>query len=109
MSFAAAAVLVFLAVAVGIPAVTVGVAFALAGRPNWLARRGRRRIEPTIHAYLMLVVVALFALALLFVVPFAVAFGGLPHGFTGLEGVFLAVLVLAGLGYAWRRGVLHWQ
>jgi NADH:ubiquinone oxidoreductase subunit 3 (subunit A) len=57
----------------------------------------------------MVAVLVVVALALLLVLPWAVAFGGLPHGFTAAEGAFLAVLTLFGLGYAWRRGVLRWQ
>ena len=107
MSLAPAALLVALAVVVGIPLVSLGVAVVLGGRPAWLG--GGRRVEPGIQTFLMLAVLAVFALALLFVLPWAVAFGGLPHGFTALEGAFLAVLTLFGLGYAWRRGVLRWQ
>ncbi|HEV7677811.1 MAG TPA: NADH-quinone oxidoreductase subunit A [Candidatus Dormibacteraeota bacterium] len=108
MSLAAAALLVFLAVVVAIPALTLGAAVVLAGRPTWLGARGRRG-EPGIQTVLMLSVLVVLAMALLFVLPWAVAFGGLPHGFTAVEGLFLAVLVLAGVGYAWRRGVLRWQ
>jgi len=106
MPYALAAVLVLLAVAVAVPALVLGVAMAVAGRPHFLGARDR---EPNIHAFLMLVVLAVVAVALAFVVPFAVAFSGLPHRFTGVEGLFLAVLALLGLGYAWRRGVLRWQ
>lgn len=110
MSFAAAAVLVALATSVGIPLVVVGAALLLAGRPRWLAVPGRgRRAQPDIHAYLMVVVLVIVAVALFFLLPWAVAFGGLPHKFTGAEGLFLAVLTLLGAGYAWRRGVLRWQ
>jgi NADH:ubiquinone oxidoreductase subunit 3 (subunit A) len=108
MSLAPAALLVFVAVVVAIPAVTLGVAVALAGRPHWLGARGRRG-EPGIHTVLMLSVLVVVALALLVALPWAVAFGGLDHGFTAVEGIFLAVLVLGGAGYAWRRGVLRWQ
>jgi NADH:ubiquinone oxidoreductase subunit 3 (subunit A) len=109
MSYAAAAILVFLAVVVGIPLATGGVAVLLAGRPAWLGWGGRRRAEPDIQAFLMLAVLVVVALALLLVVPFGVAFGGLHHGFTAVEGAFLAVLTLIGVGYAWRRGVLRWR
>jgi NADH:ubiquinone oxidoreductase subunit 3 (subunit A) len=110
MSFAAAAVLVALATAVGIPLVVLGVAVVLGRRPNWVPlRRRRHRADPNIHAYLMLAVLVVVAVALLFLLPWAVAFGGLAHKFTGAEGVFLAALTLLGLCYAWRRGVLRWQ
>jgi NADH:ubiquinone oxidoreductase subunit 3 (subunit A) len=109
MSYAVAAVVVFVAMVVVVPAVTLGIALTWARRPTWLARDRAHRRQPDIHAYLMLVVVAVMALALAFVIPFAAAFGSLRHGFTGAEAIFLAVLVLLGLGYAWRRGVLRWQ
>ena len=110
MSFAAAAVLVALATAVGIPVVVLGAAVLLAGRPGWVRiGRGRRGADPTINAFLMLAVLTVVSLALLFLLPWAVAFGGLPHRFTGAEGLLLAGLTGLGVAYAWRRGVLRWQ
>lgn len=106
MPYAVAAILAFLVVCVAVPGLVLGLAMAVAGRPRWLGGRDR---EPDIRSFLMLVVLAVVALALAFVVPFAVAFSGLPHAFTGVLGLFLAVLALLGLGYAWRRGVLRWQ
>jgi NADH:ubiquinone oxidoreductase subunit 3 (subunit A) len=103
MSFAAAAVLVFLAVAVAVPGITLGVSMLVAGRPRWISRRRR---EPTINTFLMLVALAIVTVAFAFVVPWAVAFGGLPHHFTAVEGLFLAALTLFGAGYAWRRAAL---
>ena len=106
MAFAPAAILVVLALGVAVPAIVLGVAVLLAGRPRW---RPIARGHADIHTYLMLVVLSVVAVAAMFLLPFAVAFGGLPHKFTGGEGLFLAVLVLGGVGYAWRRGVLRWQ
>ena len=106
MSFAAAAILVVLAVALAVPGIVLGVAVLLAGRPHWLRTAGR---ELGIDTFLLLAVLAIVAVAAMFLLPWAVAFGGLPHKFTAVEGLFLAVLTLAGLGYAWRRGVLRWQ
>ena len=106
MSYPVAVILVFLTVAVAAPALTLAIAVALAGRPTWLERKRR---EPGIESFLMLVVLAIVAVALAFVVPFAAAFGVLPHRFTGVVGLFLGVLTAAGVGYAWRRGVLRWE
>jgi hypothetical protein len=106
MSYAPAAILVVLAIAVAIPAIVLSLAVLLAGRPTWLGTAER---EPGIHTFLLLVVLAIVAVAAMFLLPWAVAFGGLPHKFTAVEGLFLAVLTLAGVGYAWRRGVLRWQ
>ncbi len=104
MSYVLAAILVFLAVVVAVPGIVLGVAVLAGGRPRVL-----RRGEPGIHTFLMLAVLAVVAVAAAFLLPWAVAFSGLPHAFTGVEGLFLAVLALLGLGYAWRRGVLRWQ
>jgi NADH:ubiquinone oxidoreductase subunit 3 (subunit A) len=112
MSFAAAALLEFLGLVVLAPALVLGVAVLLAGRPGWMARpeRGRRAAaEPGIQTFLMLAVLAVVGIALVFVVPFAVAMSPLGHRETGLLGLFLAVLVALGVGYAWRRGALRWQ
>jgi len=104
MSVAPAALLEFLAIAVAIPALTLGVAVLLGGRHAWLSRG--RRAEPGIQSFLMLAVLVVVDLALVFLLPWAVAFGGLSHRVTAIEGVFLAALTLFGLGYAWRRGAL---
>lgn len=106
MPYAVATILVVLAVAVALPAIVLGLATLVAGPPPWLARRGT---QPGIQAYLMLVVLAIVAVSAAFLLPFAVAFGGLPHRFTGVEGLFLAVLIALGVGYAWRRGALRWD
>jgi NADH:ubiquinone oxidoreductase subunit 3 (subunit A) len=106
MSFAAAALLDFLVIVVAIPAVVLGVAVLLGGRPAWL---GRRRAEPGIHGFLMISVLSVLAIALLFLVPFAASFGALRHRESAALGLFLALLVLLGLGYAWRRGVVRWS
>ena len=106
MSFALATVLVVLAVAVGLPATVLGIAVLLAGRPRWL---GDRRREPGIQSFLMLAVLSVVAVFWAFVVPFGVAFGGLSHRFTGAAGLFMFVLMLLGIGYAWRRGALRWE
>ncbi|HZS13629.1 MAG TPA: NADH-quinone oxidoreductase subunit A [Candidatus Dormibacteraeota bacterium] len=111
MPYPVAAILELVAIAVAVPAVTLGVAVLLGGRPSWLDRDRRgRRAEPDIHTFLMLAVLAVVDLGLVFLVPFAVAFGGLhPHRDTALVGLFMAVLTLLGVGYAWRRGVLRWS
>jgi NADH:ubiquinone oxidoreductase subunit 3 (subunit A) len=105
MSYVPAAILVFLAVVVAIPAIVLGLAVLPAGRAPRVLRGG----DPGIQTFLMLTVLVVLAVAAMFLVPWAVAFAGLPHRFTGVEGLFLAVLALVGLGYAWRRGVLRWR
>ncbi len=106
MPFAAAAILAVLAVAVAAPALALGAVALLAGRPR---RLDLRDPQPSIQTFLMLAVLAVVAVALAFAVPFAVAFASLPHGFTAVEGLFLAALTVLGVAYAWRRGALRWQ
>jgi len=110
MSYALAAIVVAVAVVVVVPAITLGLAVLLGGRPAWMAPpRRARRAEPSIQAFLMLVVLVIVDVAVLLLVPWAAALGNLPAGFTAVEGAFLAVLTLLGVAYAWRRGVLRWQ
>ena len=45
---------------------------------------------------------------ILFLLPFAVAFGGLPVGAFIAMMVFLLLLV-EGLVWAWQKGVLNWK
>jgi hypothetical protein len=114
MSFAPAALLEFLAIAVAIPAVTLGLAILRGGVPAWMrpggrGASGREQAQPGIQSFLMLALLLVVDLALVFVLPLAVAFGGLPSRDTAVEGAFLAALILVGAGYAWRRGVLRWR
>jgi NADH:ubiquinone oxidoreductase subunit 3 (subunit A) len=110
MSFLPALVVELLVVAVAVPALTLAVAVMLLGRPAWLGgTRRQRRAEPGIQSFLLLCVLVVVDLALVFVVPFVGAWTSQGHRYTALIGLFLAVLVLLGLGYAWRRGVLRWD
>jgi len=57
--------------------------------------------------YLYAIIFLIFDVEALFLLPFAVAFTGLPVGaFAGIL-VFLLLLV-EGLVWAWRKGVLQW-
>lgn len=110
MSFLPALIVEVLVIAVAVPALSLAVAVMLLGRPAWLGRpRGGRRAEPGIHSFLLLCVLVVVDLALVFVVPFVGAWGSQGHRYTAVIGLFLAVLALLGLGYAWRRGVLRWD
>jgi NADH:ubiquinone oxidoreductase subunit 3 (subunit A) len=58
--------------------------------------------------YLYAIIFLVFDVETVFLLPFAVAFGGLPVGaFLGML-VFLLLLV-EGLVWAWRKGVLTWK
>lgn len=58
--------------------------------------------------YLYALVFLIFDVELLFLLPFAVAWSGLPLGAVGVMLVFVLLLV-EGLIWAWRKGVLEWQ
>ncbi len=57
--------------------------------------------------YLYALVFLIFDVEMLFLVPFAVAYAGLPAGAAAALLVFLLLLV-EGLVWAWRKGVLQW-
>ncbi len=58
--------------------------------------------------YLYALVFLVFDVEVIFLLPFAVAFGGLSIGAVLAMLVFLLLLV-EGLVWAWRKGVLTWQ
>ena len=58
--------------------------------------------------YLYAIVFLIFDVETIFLLPFAVSFGGLPVG--AFIGMILFLLLLAeGLVWAWRKGVLTWK
>ena len=67
---------------------------------------GRRRTP--VQFYLVAVLFILFDIEIIFLLPWAVVLRDLR--WTGLAemGVFVAIL-LAGYGYAWRKGALDWE
>ena len=58
--------------------------------------------------YLYGIIFLIFDVETIFLLPFAVAFTGLPAGAFLAMVVFLLLLV-EGLVWAWRKGVLTWQ
>ena len=58
--------------------------------------------------YLYAIIFLIFDVETIFVLPFAVAFGGLPAGAFVAMMVFLLLLV-EGLFWAWQKGVLTWK
>ena len=58
--------------------------------------------------YLYGIIFLIFDVETIFLLPFAVAFTGLPFGAFLAMMVFLLLLV-EGLVWAWRKGVLTWQ
>lgn len=60
------------------------------------------------HYYLYAILFLIFDVEVLFLLPFAVAFTGLPTG--ALIAMLVFILLLAeGLVWAWQRGYLEWK
>lgn len=57
--------------------------------------------------YIFALVFLIFDIEIVFLYPWAVAFDQLPL-FAVLEGVLFIVMLVAGLIYTWRKGVLEW-
>jgi NADH-quinone oxidoreductase subunit A len=73
-----------------------------------LAPAGDSWIQFKAHYYLYAIMFLIFDVEILFLLPFAVAFSGLPAG--ALVAMLLFVLLLAeGLVWAWGRGFLEWR
>ena len=58
--------------------------------------------------YLYAIIFLVFDVETIFLLPFAVAFTGLPVGAFGAMVIFL-VLLVEGLVWAWRKGFLAWK
>jgi NADH:ubiquinone oxidoreductase subunit 3 (subunit A) len=58
--------------------------------------------------YLYAIIFLIFDVETVFLLPFAVSFGGLPAGAFVAMMIFLLLLV-EGLVWAWRKGVLTWR
>lgn len=57
--------------------------------------------------YIYALVFLVFDVEIVFLFPWAVAFNQLPL-FAVVEGVIFILILIAGLIYAWRKGVLEW-
>ncbi len=113
---------VFLAVALAFPLVMLAVAkswsrFFQPAKPGasknatyecGLAPTGDSWIQFKAHYYLYAIFFLIFDVEVLFLLPFAVAFTGLPTG--ALIAMLVFILLLAeGLVWAWHRGYLEWK
>ena len=111
----------FLAVAVAFPLALLGVArlwfrFFQPAKPSadkndvyecGIASSGDSWIQFKAHYYLYAILFLIFDVEVLFLLPFAVAFTGLPLG--ALLTMLVFILLLAeGLVWAWQRGHLEW-
>jgi len=112
----------FLAVAIAFPLVALGVAqlwfhFFQPAKPSGIKNdvyecgvpsSGDSWIQFKAHYYLYAILFLIFDVEVLFLLPFAVAFTGLPAG--ALLAMLVFILLLAeGLVWAWQRGYLEWS
>ncbi|MCX6943868.1 MAG: NADH-quinone oxidoreductase subunit A [Verrucomicrobiota bacterium] len=112
----------FLGVALAFPIVLLGVAqlwfwFFQPAKPSpmkndvyecGLPPAGDSWIQFKAHYYLYAILFLIFDVEVLFLLPFAVAFTGLPTG--ALLAMLAFILLLAeGLVWAWHRGHLEWK
>jgi NADH-quinone oxidoreductase subunit A len=73
-----------------------------------VASTGDSWIQFRAHYYLYAILFLIFDVEVLFLLPFAAAFGGLPAG--ALVSMLIFILLLAeGLVWAWHRGHLEWS
>jgi NADH-quinone oxidoreductase subunit A len=70
--------------------------------------RGEAWIQYRSHYYLYALVFLIFDVETVFLLPFAVAFGGLSPG-AFVAGMIFLLLLVEGLVWAWRKGVLAWD
>jgi NADH:ubiquinone oxidoreductase subunit 3 (subunit A) len=73
-----------------------------------LEAKGDPMVQFRADYYLYAIIFLVFDVEAVFVLPFAVAFTGLPVGALIAMVVFLLLLV-EGLVWAWRKGVLEWR
>lgn len=69
---------------------------------------GEAHVQFQSHYYLYCLIFLIFDVEAIFLVPFAVAFTGLPMGAFIAILVFL-LLLIEGLIWAWGKGCLRWQ
>ncbi|MCC6380914.1 MAG: NADH-quinone oxidoreductase subunit A [Dehalococcoidia bacterium] len=69
---------------------------------------GRNWAQVHVRYYLIAILFLIFDVETVFIFPWAITFQSLPDFVFYEMLVFIGVLV-AGLAYAWRRGVLEWR
>lgn len=68
---------------------------------------GESRIQFKVQYYNFALIFLVFDVEIVFLFPWAVAYHQLPL-FAVFEGVFFILILIGGLVYAWRKGVLEW-
>lgn len=110
-------IVVFLGVAIIFPLMPLAIARLVAPRkPSkikqdvyecGLESKGDAWVQFRVQYYLYAIVFVIFDVEAIFLIPWAVAFGGLSVGACLAMLVFVLLLV-EGLVYAWSKGVLEW-
>jgi NADH:ubiquinone oxidoreductase subunit 3 (subunit A) len=65
-------------------------------------------VQFRVQYYIFALVFLIFDVETVFLFPWAVSFNQLPL-FAVLEGVLFVLILVVGLMYAWRKGVLEWM
>lgn len=73
-----------------------------------LESKGDAWVQFRSEYYLYAIIFLIFDVETIFLLPFAVSFGGLPAGAFVAMMIFLLLLV-EGLVWAWKKGVLSWR
>jgi NADH:ubiquinone oxidoreductase subunit 3 (subunit A) len=68
---------------------------------------GDTYVKFKVQYYIFALVFLIFDVELIFLYPWAVAFGVLPL-FAVVVGILFILILVAGLAYAWRKGALEW-
>lgn len=64
-------------------------------------------VQFRVQYYIFALIFLIFDIEMVFLFPWAVAFGQLPL-FAVMEGIIFILILVAGLVWAWRKGVLQW-
>ncbi|RME88784.1 MAG: NADH-quinone oxidoreductase subunit A [Anaerolineae bacterium] len=107
----------FLLVGIVIPGMAIMISWLVAPRkPNPVKQSpyecgvetvGESRVQFKAQYYIFTLVFLVFDVETVFLFPWAVALGKLPL-FVALEGIVFILILVAGLVYAWRKGMLEW-
>src|SRR3989304_6330294 len=68
---------------------------------------GATWVQFKVQYYIFALVFLIFDVEIVFLYPWAVAFDQLPL-FAVMEGVIFILILVVGLLYAWRKGILEW-
>ena len=117
MSTSGGGILLFLLIAIALPAATIGLAYLLRGRAP--ARRGQgedRAAAPSplpawlpfsIASFAAALILAVLGVAVVAVIVWAVALHLLDHEYAAAELILFLALIAAGAGYCWVQGVVR--